>query len=162
MSRSRKPASANIRMLTTCLAIIRDADRLSLAMRRHSTVIHAAALKYVPEAEFNVNECIGVNVGGTQSVIAAARAANVARTVLISTDKAVEPLSTYGLTKALAERLFAEAADQDVADGEHGWFTCRYGNVIGSTGSVVPLFKYQQQSVGFVTVTNPTMTRLLD
>lgn len=141
------------------LGDIRDVDRLALAMRRHGTVIHAAALKYVPEAEFNVNECIGINVGGTQSVIAAARHANVAHTVFISTDKAVEPLNTYGLTKALGERLFAEAAEQDAYVVEYNWHTCRYGNVIGSTGSVVPLLKQLHARDGSVPITDPSMTR---
>ena len=138
------------------LGDIRDTERLALAMRRHDFVIHAAALKYVPEAESNVSECVGINIDGTRSVIAAAHVARVPCTVLISTDKAVEPLNTYGMTKAIAERLMYEASEQL---DDQKFVSVRYGNVIGSTGSVVPLFKYQHEQTGMVTITDPTMTR---
>jgi UDP-N-acetylglucosamine 4,6-dehydratase len=140
------------------LGDVRDTERLSLAMGRHDTVIHTAALKYVPEGEHNVSECISVNVGGTQSVLSAARAAQVGRVVVISTDKAVAPTNVYGMSKALCERLVGETGTYEYAEGPT-ITAVRYGNVIGSTGSVVPEFKHQYEKTGVVTVTNPDMTR---
>lgn len=139
------------------LGDIRDTDRLTLLMAGHDVVIHAAALKYIPEAEANVGECVGTNVFGTECVIRAAIAARVKTVVFISTDKAVQPLNTYGLTKALGERLITEASWQ--AKNQTKFVACRYGNVIGSTGSVVPVFKQQLEMFGRVTVTDPDMTR---
>ncbi len=138
------------------LGDVRDTERLALVADNFDFVIHTAALKYVPEGESNVSECISVNVGGTQSVIAAARAAEVERVVVISTDKAVAPSNVYGMTKALCERLVGETADS-----YYGPIVTavRYGNVIGSTGSVVPEFERQARESGCVTVTNPYMTR---
>lgn len=132
-----------------------DAPRLSLAMLGHDTVIHAAALKYIPEGELNADECVRVNIDGARSVIEAARAANVAHVVGISTDKAAQPVNVYGMTKAVMERLFAEAADQTYTK----FTTCRYGNVIGSTGSVVPVMRSQFQRTGQVQITDTYMTR---
>lgn len=141
---------------TYILGDIRNNDRLSLAMMNHQTVIHCGAIKYVDTSEFNVNECIATNVIGSQSVIKAARLAGVETCVAISTDKAVEPLNTYGLTKALMERLWLEASRQIP---QITFNLTRYGNVIGSTGSVVPLFKRMAAEKGEVTVTDPAMTR---
>lgn len=138
------------------LGDIRDLDRLTLSMTGCDTVIHAAALKFIPESEFNVEECTSINVLGTQIVIKAAIAARVKTMIFISTDKAVEPLNTYGLTKALGERLVAEASW--MSSGIK-FVSCRYGNVIGSTGSVVPVFKQQLETLGHVMVTDPDMTR---
>lgn len=140
------------------LGDIRDTDKLSQIMTGHNTVIHAAALKYVPEAEKNVDECVDINIGGTQSVIKAAWQSrfSVNRVIFISTDKAVEPLNVYGMSKALAEKLICEAADLAT---RIRFTVCRYGNVIGSTGSVVPVFKKQFETKGRVSVTDPDMTR---
>lgn len=132
---------------------VRDTDRLMLAMYDADFVIHTAAMKYIPEAEANVSECISINVGGSQSVLKAARLAGVRKTIGISTDKACQPVNTYGMTKALMEKAFDEASH---------YINCscvRYGNVIGSTGSVIPVFEQQLEKQGFVTVTNPYMTR---
>lgn len=137
------------------LGDVRDTEALTSAMRGCDLVIHAAALKYVPEAEYNVGECISVNVNGSQSVLRAAARAGVKTVVGISTDKAVKPLNVYGYTKALMERLFAEASSPDGPK----CVTVRYGNVIGSTGSVIPLFQRQFKEDGEITVTNPRMTR---
>lgn len=136
------------------LGDVRDIDRMSLAMAGHDLVIHAAAIKYIPEAEANVNECIAVNVEGSSCVLRAARAAGVDRVVGISTDKAVQPVNTYGASKMLMERLFDEAA-------RYGQYTTlvRYGNVVGSTGSVIPKFKRQFKEDGTITITDPGMTR---
>ena len=135
-----------------------DTDRLAAAMTGHDVVIHAAAVKYIPEAEENPGECVRVNVDGARSVITAAVGAGVNTVVGISTDKAVRPLNCYGLSKAIQERLFTEAQHRS---GPHGtrFQTVRYGNVVGSTGSVIPLFQWQLHHDGFVTLTDPHMTR---
>lgn len=137
------------------LGDIRDEGLLTVAMAGHDTVIHAGALKYIPEAEINVSECISVNVEGSACVISAARHAGVKRVVAVSTDKAVNPINVYGMTKALMERLFMEARDRYVTI----FTSCRYGNVVGSTGSVIPVFQRQLNDLGRITVTDPNMTR---
>jgi FlaA1/EpsC-like NDP-sugar epimerase len=137
------------------LGDICDTERLTLAMVGHDFVIHAAALKYIPEGEFNAAECVRVNVDGARSVVLAARAAGVQRVVGISTDKASQPVNIYGMTKAVMERLFAEASDQTSTI----FTTCRYGNVIGSTGSVVPVMIRQWHDEHKVKITDPYMTR---
>lgn len=138
------------------LGDVRYREQLTLAMVGHDLTIHTAALKYVPEGEHNVTECISVNVGGTQSVFAAAREADMARVVVISTDKAVAPSNVYGMTKALCERLVGETA-MDLYGPEIS--AVRYGNVIGSTGSVIPEFERQYKETKHVSVTDPDMTR---
>lgn len=138
------------------LGDVRDFEKLHLLCKFQDTVIHAAALKYIPESEFNVNEAIGINVVGTQCVIAAVRDTRVDRVVFISTDKAVEPLNTYGFTKALGERIFFEASQYSP---EMKFVSVRYGNVIGSTGSVVPVLKAKALADGIVPITDPKMTR---
>lgn len=136
------------------LGDIRDTERLSLAMAGHDIVIHTAAVKFVDKAETNAAECLSVNVGGSESVILAARRAKVQKVVSISSDKAVQPVNTYGCSKMAMERLFSEASDGFTL------FNCvRYGNVIGSTGSVIPLFRRQYEQYGKVTITDSNMTR---
>lgn len=137
------------------LGDIRDRDRLELAMHGHDIVIHMGAIKYIPEAEFNVAECIDVNIVGSRNVLDSARRAGVSSVICISTDKVVQPVNVYGATKMLMERLVGEASHHD------GPFyaACRYGNVVGSTGSVIPLFERQMKENGRITVTDPTMTR---
>lgn len=140
----------------TVLGDICDTDRLQAVMAGHDLVIHAAALKHIPEAERDVSEAIRVNVDGSRSVARAAMAAGVRRVVGISTDKVCSPRNTYGATKMLMERAFQEA-DRLSSDTR---FTCvRYGNVISSTGSVVPLFTDQLQRDGFFSITSEKMTR---
>jgi len=135
------------------LGDIRDRERLEAAMVGHDIVIHAAAIKFIPEAERNVLETISVNVTGSLAVLAAARDARIETLVGISTDKACAPLNTYGMTKALMERAYQVGLpDTRVA-------CVRYGNVIGSTGSVVPVFLDQLSKFGKVRVTDPEMTR---
>jgi FlaA1/EpsC-like NDP-sugar epimerase len=134
---------------------IRDLDRLRLTMLGVNTVIHTAAFKYVPEGEINVSECISINISGTQTVLMAAQSAGVPCAVVISTDKAVKPVNVYGMTKALAERAMVEMSAYDT-------IKCtgvRYGNVIGSTGSVIPVLMDQAARKGVVTLTDPLMTR---
>lgn len=137
------------------LADIADTERLTALCYGHDAVIHMAAVKFIPEAEHNVEEAVRVNVGGTLSVLQAAVRAGVPRVVCVSTDKAVHPINTYGFTKAVVERLVGEYG-QRRGTRVTG---VRYGNVIGSTGSVIPLFKHQLQTQGHVSVTDPAMTR---
>jgi len=136
---------------------VRDKDRLSMAMRGCDTVIHAAALKVVPIAEYNPTECIKTNVQGAQNVCDAAIESGVKKALAISTDKACEPLNIYGATKLVAEKIFTGA--NTLSAGRTLFSSVRYGNVDGSTGSVMPLFKRLVQEGTPITVTHPDMTR---
>jgi len=142
------------------LGDVRDGARLADVMTRArpEIVFHAAALKHVPMVEANPGEGILTNVAGTRNLADACRAAGVAAMVMISTDKAVNPTSVMGATKRLAES-YCQALD--MAGGAHGtrFVTVRFGNVLGSTGSVVPLFQRQLAKGGPLTVTHPDMKR---
>lgn len=140
-----------------CVCDIRDASRLDALMAAHrpALVLHAAAYKHVPLMELAPREAIKTNVLGTQNVIEACRRHGVARFVLISTDKAVSPANTMGLTKSLAERIMLDA----VARGELDGVAVRFGNVLASRGSVVPIFEEQLRHGGPLTVTDPEVTR---
>lgn len=138
------------------LGDVRNNDMLARVMKDTDIVIHTAAIKYVSESEFNVSECIDVNIEGTRSVVECAAHYGVYRVVFISTDKAVEPVNVYGATKMLCERLVSEAVRWYP---ETAFTMTRYGNVIGSTGSVMPLFMEQYKKTGRVTITDPVMTR---
>lgn len=135
--------------------VARDIDRLMAVMSGVDTVIHAAAIKFIPEAEYAVFETVSVNVEGSRNVALAARAAGVKTVVGISTDKACGPLNVYGMTKAIMERMFAEANRM----GATNFSTVRYGNVIGSTGSVIPVFNKQIKDYNQIRVTDSRMTR---
>jgi UDP-N-acetylglucosamine 4,6-dehydratase len=137
---------------------VRDRDRLSRAMNGADIVVHAAALKQVVACEYNPFEAVKTNILGAVNVIDAAIDCGVDRVLAISTDKAVNPINLYGATKLCAEKLFVQGNSYS---GEGGTkFSCaRYGNVLGSRGSVVPLFQQQQLSNGVVTVTDERMTR---
>ena len=137
------------------LGDIRDTERLAAAMVGHDTVVHGGAIKFVDRAELNAAETISVNIGGSVSVVEAARSAGIEKVVGISTDKAVKPVNIYGASKMAMERLFAEST----LPGGTKFVCVRYGNVIGSTGSVIPLFKQQVKEHGKVFLTNPKMTR---
>lgn len=137
------------------LGDVRDYDRLELAMAGHDTVIHMAAMKYVPEGETNVAEAVAVNIEGSKNVGKAAIRNNVARVVGISTDKACQPINIYGMTKLIMERLFQE---YDRISGTR-FNLVRYGNVVASTGSVVPLLRQQLKEIGMLRITDPAMTR---
>lgn len=140
----------------TVLGDVVDEERLAAVMAGHDTVIHAAALKHIPEAERDVSEAIRVNVDGSRAVAQAALRTGVRQVVGISTDKVCSPVNTYGATKMLMERAFQEAQRLS----PYTRFTCvRYGNVISSTGSVVPLFLDQLARHGEVSITSPEMTR---
>lgn len=140
------------------LGDINDFELLTYTLNRYDVddVIHAAAMKYIPEAEVNVQKCIDVNLIGSDTVARACISAGVNRVVAISTDKASTPINVYGATKMLMERLWGEFALLDCATR---FTSCRYGNVVGSTGSVIPLFIEQFKRDGKVKLTNPDMTR---
>lgn len=134
-----------------------DQQRLGLIMQGVDLVIHAAAAKHIPVCERQPSEALRVNVDGTRCVIDAAYEAGVPQVVLISTDKACEPINTYGATKMLVERLVFES--REFAHPVTRLVACRYGNIIGSTGSVWGVFKEQGERDGQLSVTDPTMTR---
>lgn len=136
---------------------VRDRDRLRRAMTDVDVVVHAAALKQVPACEYNPIEAVLTNVVGAKNVIEAALDMGVKKALAISTDKAVNPLSLYGATKLVAEKMFVQA-NAYRGSGPARFSCVRYGNVVGSRGSVIPLF-IQQRDDGKVTVTDPRMTR---
>jgi UDP-N-acetylglucosamine 4,6-dehydratase/5-epimerase len=141
------------------LGDVRDGDRLTQAMSGVDYVIHAAALKQVPAAEYNPMECIKTNIHGAQNVIQAALANNVERVIALSTDKAANPINLYGATKLVSDKLFVAA--NNVAGGHRTRFAAvRYGNVVGSRGSVIPFFKKQIASgCDYLPITDVNMTR---
>ncbi len=141
------------------LGDVRDKDRLCIAMRDVDYVIHAAALKQVPAAEYNPHEFIKTNVNGATNIVEAAIEAKVKRVVALSTDKAVNPVNLYGATKLCSDKVFI-AANSYAGVGGTTFSVVRYGNVVGSRGSVIPLFQKQRES-GKITITNPEMTRFL-
>jgi UDP-N-acetylglucosamine 4,6-dehydratase/5-epimerase len=138
---------------------VRDRDRLVQAMNGVDYVIHAAALKQVPAAEYNPMECIKTNIHGAENVIHAALANNVQNVIALSTDKAANPINLYGATKLVSDKLFVAA--NNVAGGHRTRFSVvRYGNVVGSRGSVVPFFKKLiEQDCKTLPITDPRMTR---
>ena len=136
---------------------IRDRERLERALHGVDIVVHAAALKQVPACEYNPMEAIKTNIMGTANVVEAALDAGVKKVLMVSTDKAVSPANLYGATKLAAEKLTIQS--NAYAGGSATRFSCvRYGNVVGSRGSVVPLF-LKLRSTGKVTITDDRMTR---
>ncbi|MFY8300301.1 UDP-N-acetylglucosamine 4,6-dehydratase (inverting) [Pseudoalteromonas sp. SS15] len=138
---------------------VRDKERLIRAMRGVDYVIHAAALKQVPAAEYNPMECIKTNINGAENVIEAALDNNVKKVIALSTDKAANPVNLYGATKLASDKLFVAA--NNIAGGHETTFSVvRYGNVVCSRGSVVPIFqKLISQNDQFLPITHPDMTR---
>lgn len=138
---------------------VRDKARLSQAMKGIDYVIHAAALKQVPAAEYNPMECIKTNVHGAENVIHAALENNVEKVIALSTDKAANPINLYGATKLASDKLFVAA--NNMAGGHRTTFgVVRYGNVVGSRGSVVPFFKKLiAQGADHLPITDDRMTR---
>jgi UDP-N-acetylglucosamine 4,6-dehydratase/5-epimerase len=138
---------------------VRDRDRLHLAMRDVDYVIHAAALKQVPTAEYNPMECIKTNINGASNIIDVAIEHNVEKVIALSTDKAASPINLYGATKLVSDKLFV-AANNIVGPLRTQFSVVRYGNVVGSRGSVVPFFqKLVQSGVEELPITDPRMTR---
>lgn len=136
---------------------VRDRDRLELAMRGIDIVVHAAAMKIVPTCERDPYECIRTNVFGAENVARAALVSGVQKVVALSTDKACAPFNLYGASKLAAEKLFIAA--NSVAAGNTIYSVVRYGNVVGSRGSVVPLFKQLAAEGKPLPITHPAMTR---
>ena len=137
---------------------VRDLERLKEAMRGIDIVIHAAALKHVPIAEYNPMECIKTNIHGAENVILAALQNNVEHVIALSTDKAANPINLYGATKLASDKLFIAA--NNMSGGRTKFSVVRYGNVVGSRGSVVPLFERLISSeTKFIPITHKEMTR---
>lgn len=147
----------NDRRLRFFLGDIRDKDRVYRAFQNVDIVVHAAALKQVPAAEYNPAEFIKTNVIGAMNILDAAIDRNVKQVVALSTDKAANPLNLYGATKLCSDKLFV-TANSYVGDGPTKFAIVRYGNVLGSRGSVVPLFK-EMRKKGILTLTDARMTR---
>ena len=139
---------------------VRDYDSVSQAMKGVDYVFHAAALKQVPSCEFYPMEAVRTNVLGTENVMNAATANRVKRVVVLSTDKAVYPINAMGISKAMAEKLMVAKA-RTQRDDETVLCATRYGNVMASRGSVIPLFVSQLKDGRSLTVTDPNMTRFL-
>lgn len=138
---------------------VRDEQRLGMAMREVDYVIHAAALKHIPVAEYNPMECIKTNINGADNVINVALEQGVEKVIALSTDKAVNPINLYGATKLAADKLFV-AANNIVGDRRTRFSVVRYGNVLGSRGSVVPFFQQLiQEGATEIPITDPRMTR---
>ena len=138
---------------------VRDVERLKQAMRGVDYVIHAAALKQVPAAEYNPMECINTNIHGAENVIKAAIENKVKKVVALSTDKAANPINLYGATKLASDKLFV-AANNISGEGGTRFSVVRYGNVVGSRGSVIPFFqKLAQNGAQELPITDPRMTR---
>jgi len=138
---------------------VRNAARLEMAMRGVDYVIHAAALKQVPIAEYNPFECIATNVLGAENVVQAAISRGVKRVIALSTDKAANPVNLYGASKLAADKIFVAANNLSGADGCR-FAVVRYGNVAGSRGSVMPLFqRLINEKAESLPITDPRMTR---
>ncbi len=146
--------------LKTVVGDVKQLDGLKRVFRDVDIVLHAAAYKHVPSCEYNPMEAVETNVAGTQNIIDAALVCDVEKVILISTDKAVNPVNVMGATKLLAERVMISS---NVYSGENGTkFACvRFGNVLNSRGSVIPIFKKQIKKGGPVTITDEEMTRFI-
>jgi UDP-N-acetylglucosamine 4,6-dehydratase len=152
-----RAAGFNDSRLRYFIGDVRDLQRLRRAFNGVDVVVHAAALKQVPACEYNPMEAIKTNILGSSNVIEAALDAGVTRVIALSTDKAVNPINLYGATKLAAEKLFVQS--NAYAGGTATRFSCvRYGNVVGSRGSVVPVF-LKQRANGKITITDDRMTR---
>src|SRR4030042_613336 len=147
-------------LLRNLIGDVRDYNRLEKAMENVDIVIHAAALKRLDILEYNVEEAIHTNIIGTLNAVNACFRTNVEKAVFISTDKACSPVNTYGACKFVGERVFTES---NYSKGENRTiFTCvRYGNVLESTGSVIPFFETKIQNGDKIPLTDPEMTRFI-
>ncbi|HRQ82512.1 MAG TPA: UDP-N-acetylglucosamine 4,6-dehydratase (inverting) [Azospirillaceae bacterium] len=138
---------------------VRDRDRLELAMREVDVCIHAAALKHVPAAEYNPIECIHTNVYGAENLVRAALRCGVGKVVALSTDKAANPINLYGASKLAADKIFIAGNNLSGSVGAR-FSVVRYGNVVGSRGSVIPFFrKLIDEGADALPITDPRMTR---
>ncbi len=149
----------NSNLMRYFIGDVRDLDRLTQAMRNVDYVIHAAALKQVPAAEYNPMECIKTNIHGAENIIKASISCNVSKVIALSTDKAANPINLYGATKLCSDKLFV-AANNMVGDNKPRFSVVRYGNVVGSRGSVVPFFKELiLNNTDHIPITHKKMTR---
>ncbi len=142
------------------LGDVRDFERLNMAMKNVDIVVHAAALKQVPSAEYNPTECIKTNINGAENVIRASISNKVKKIIALSTDKSANPINLYGATKLVSDKLFIAA--NNITGGSNTIFSVvRYGNVVGSRGSVLPFFKkiIRNKSQNFLPITHKNMTR---
>ena len=137
---------------------VRDRDRLCRAFQNINYVIHAAAMKHVHIAEYNPGECIKTNIGGAENVVDACLKTNVERVVALSTDKACAPINLYGATKLTSDKLFI-AANNIKGEKAIRFSVVRYGNVMGSNGSVIPFFISKKKNNDSLPITDPNMTR---
>jgi UDP-N-acetylglucosamine 4,6-dehydratase (inverting) len=149
-----EPKYPNIRFF---IGDVRDFERLKRACNGIDYIVHAAAMKHVPIAEYNPDECVKTNIGGAENVIHAALETNVEKVVALSTDKACAPINLYGATKLTSDKLFI-AANNIKGTKNIVFSVVRYGNVMGSNGSVMPYF-LQKKKEGVLPVTDPNMTR---
>ena len=144
-------------MMRFFIGDVRDFERLKRAFRGIDYVIHSAAMKHVPIAEYNPDECVKTNIGGAENVIRAALESSVEKVVALSTDKACAPINLYGATKLTSDKLFISA--NNIKGDKHLSFSVvRYGNVMGSNGSVMPFFLSKRKD-GVIPITDPNMTR---
>ena len=148
---------ADERRLRYLIGDVRDLARLRRATRGVDLIVHAAAMKQVPASEYNPFEAVQTNVIGAENIVSAAIDNDVALTIALSTDKAVNPVNLYGATKLCAEKLVTQG-NAYAADGPSRFASVRYGNVVGSRGSVIPLFQAQAET-GVLTITDERMTR---
>ena len=144
-------------MIRFFIGDVRDGERLKRAFENIDVVIHAAALKQVPTAEYNPDECIKTNIGGAQNVVDAALQKNIRIVVALSTDKAAAPINLYGATKLVSDKLFI-AGNNIKGNRDLKFSIVRYGNVMGSRGSVIPFFM-EKAKTGVLPVTHKDMTR---
>ena len=157
MEQSHPPEERQI--LRFFIGDVRDRQRLDMALRGVDTVIHAAALKHVPTAEYNPFECVHTNIIGAENVVNAAIQTGVKRVIALSTDKAASPINLYGATKLASDKIFV-AANNLVGSGGTRFSVVRYGNVVGSRGSVIPLFqKLIAEGAESLPITDERMTR---
>ena len=150
----------NNKKLRFILGDVRDKDRLQRAFSGVDIVVHAAAMKIVPKAEYDPFECIKTNILGAMNVIDASLNAGVSKVVALSTDKASSPVNVYGASKLVSDKVFI-AANSYSGSQNTIFSVVRYGNVMGSRGSVIPLFLNQIKTKGEITITNPNMTRFM-
>ena len=155
----QEPDFGSDRRLRFFIGDVRDVERLELAMRDVDIVVHAAALKQIPAAEYNPFECIHTNVLGAENVVRAALRTGVSRIIALSTDKAANPVNLYGASKLASDRIFI-AANNLAGSADTCFSVVRYGNVIGSRGSIIPLFRrLAAEGAESIPITDPRMTR---
>ena len=158
MANSKEFSEKKYKNLRYFIGDIRDSERLQIAMENVDYVIHAAALKHVPVAEYNPMEFIKTNINGANNIVNACLKNNVKKIIALSTDKAVNPINLYGATKLASDKLFV-SANNIVGNKNSRFSVVRYGNVAGSRGSVIPYFKSLSNKQNHFPITNVKMTR---